>query len=205
VLYTYTTLCIFEELNRLKPILMKNMSQIFIALTFLLTPLISSAQVSAAEPEFVNTIVHLTKENMTVILERQKAQVKTSSNASTYIIGIGKTKAIGVVKGEKSDVRLSKADTLKFIARVKDNNEDPFEVITFAKFEVNPKKNVRYVEIGKVEAFKGPEDGDINRITFQAVKFGTQSYLITVKNLEPGEYMMTLKDARATAQMFGVD
>lgn len=184
---------------------MKNMSRIVIALAFSAISFFASAQVTAPEPEFINTIINVSKNNKSTPLERQKAQVKTSSSASTYIIGIGKTKAIGLVKGEKSDVRVAKSDTLWFIARVKENLEDPFEVITFARFQVNPKKKVRYVEIGKVEAFKGPEDGDVDRITFQATKYGTTSYLIMVNGLQPGEYMMTLKDARATAQMFGID
>jgi len=184
---------------------MRNMSGQLTALIFLSVSFFANAQVSAPEPEFTNSIVYVAKDNKATALERQKAQVKTSSSASTYIIGIGKTKAIGLVKGEKSYVRIPKADTLRFIARVKDNSEDPLEVITFARFEINPKKKVRYVEIGKVEVFKGPEDGKVDRVTFQAVKYGTQSYLITVLNLSPGEYMMTLKEARATAQMFGVD
>lgn len=163
-----------------------------------------NAQARSNEPEFANTIVALTKDQKVINLERQKAQVKTGGNASLLIVGVGTAKMVGFVKGDSSDVKLAKSDTLTFIARVQDNSANPNDVITFAKFQVNSKKHIRYIEIAKSGVLSQAEQGKVEYIKFEGQKYGNSSYLIKVFNLPHGEYMMTLQESRETAHMFSV-
>lgn len=165
----------------------------------------AKAQVTVPEPEFSNTVVYLNSDSTSLPLERQKAEIKTKSSASLNIIGVGKVSTIGLVTGEKSPVRIPNSESISFIARVQSNTENPMDVITVAKFEVNTKKHNRYIEIAKAASFQGAESGNVNTIGFEAVKYGQNSYLITVKKPGPGEYVITLASSSETAHMFGVD
>lgn len=181
------------------------MSRNLIVLTFLFLPAFAVAQTPVAEPEFSNTIHFITKDNKSLNLELQAPQTKVSSSASQYIVGIGKTKAMYMVKGEKSEVRIPRSDTLKFIVRVADHNENPFQIISIARLKSNPKKHTRYLDVAEVGAFKGSSTVDIDRINFKAVKYGNYSYLVTIPSLEQGEYAIALRDDPATWQLFGID
>lgn len=156
------------------------------------------------EPEFVNTVTFV-KDKTPIQLEKQKVQLKTNANASAYIVGIGKAKTIALVKGEKSNIRVPKADTIKFIVRVIDNSIDPSQVINFAKFVSNPDKKIRYIELSSSGTYSGIQSSDVTFVQFTASKYGQNSYLIEVANLDPGEYTITLEASRELAQMFGVD
>lgn len=185
---------------------MNNMSRTVITLLFLTTTVSVKAQIAAAEPEYDNTIVFVDKANKTTsLLERQTPENKISTSASSYILGVGKTKSIDFVKGMKSAVRITKSDTIRFVARVKDNNDNPADVIKIVRFKVNTKKDIRYVDNVSVGTLSTPQQAEVERIDFTAGKYGTQSYMITVVDLVPGEYYITLKDAQATLQAFDID
>lgn len=176
----------------------------FSLLMLVANPNSGNGQAKSNEPEFANTIVALTKDHGVISLERQKAQVKTGGNASLLLVGVGTAKMVGFVKGDSSDVKLAKSDTLTFIARLKDNSANPNDVITFAKFQVNSKKHIRYIEIAKSGVLSQAEQGKVDYIKFEGQRYGNSSYLVKVFNLPEGEYMMTLQESRETAHMFSV-
>ncbi len=157
------------------------------------------------EPEFTNTVTFVSG-GKPVQLEKQKVVMKTSRNASAVIVGIGKVKILGTVKGERSPIRITKADTLHFLVRVGDNTKDPATVINFARFEINKDKKNRFIEGESAQTFSADTQRDnVDFIQFTAAKYGMSSYLITVINLMPGEYTITLDGSRELCQMFGVD
>lgn len=184
---------------------MKTTCRAAIALISLISPLVSKAQITATEPEYTNTIVYVHGKTETTLLERQTPLTMVVNSPSLLLVGVGKTKSIDFVKGEKSPVRIPKSDTLDFIVSVKDNNDNPLDIIGILKLEIDKKKHNRFVEVIMTDYLKGPEINEASKVTFKAVKYQQHSYLVTIVNLEPGEYMFTLRDGRLAAQMFGVD
>ena len=176
-----------------------------IALIFLFSPLSSKGQITATEPEYTNTIVYVDGDNQSTLLERQTPLSKVVSSPSLLLVGVGKTRTIDFVKGEKSPVRIPKSDTLNFIVSVKDNNDNPVDIVGVLKLEIDKKKHNRFVEVIMTDPLKGPEINEASKVSFQAIKYQHHSYLITISNLGPGEYMFTLRDGRLAAQMFGID
>lgn len=157
------------------------------------------------EPEFVNTVTFVNGKSP-VQLEKQRVTMKTVRNASAVVVGIGKVKMIGTVKGEKSAVRVEASDTLHFLVRVSDNSKDPATVVNFARFQINVAKKNRFIEVESVKSFQADTDRDnVDFIQFTAKKYGTSSYLLAVVGLTPGEYTITLDGSRDLCQMFGVD
>lgn len=184
---------------------MKTMGWAAIALTFLIGPLESNGQITASEPEYTNTIVYVDNNNETTLLERQTPLSKVVNSQSLLLVGVGKTKTIDFVNGEKSPVRIPKSDTLNFIVSVKDNSDNPLDIVGVVKLEIDKKRHNRFVEVIMTDQFQGPKINEASKVSFQAVKYQSHSYLVTIVNPEPGEYMFTLRDGRLAAQMFGVD
>lgn len=184
---------------------MKNMSRIAITVILLSITFFVKAQVTAVEPEFANTIVHVKNSSVPQELERQTFKSKSSTSASSYILGVGKTKLISYVEGEQSPIRIVKRDSIQFIVRVKDNSLNPAEAIRLTKFSINQKKKFRFVEAFSVGAFSGVQNGESEAVKFGAVKYGSNSYLLTVRNLQLGEYFFSILDAGENVQMFGID
>ncbi|HMV10439.1 MAG TPA: hypothetical protein PK325_07470 [Cyclobacteriaceae bacterium] len=184
---------------------MKTICRTAVALIFLISPLVLTAQITATEPEYTNTIVYVHNNNETALLERQTPLSKVVSSPSLLLVGVGKTKTIDFVKGEKSPIRIPKSDTLNFIVSVKDNNDNPVDIVGVLKLEIDKKKHNRFVEVIMTDQLKGPEINEASKVSFQSVKYQHHSYLVTIVNLGPGEYMFTLRDGRLAAQMFGID
>ncbi|MBL7840587.1 MAG: hypothetical protein JNJ75_10635 [Cyclobacteriaceae bacterium] len=165
----------------------------------------ADAQLAIPEPEFYNSVT-VVVDGKPAQLEKQKVIMRTSRNASAVIVGIGKVKVLGSVKGERSPVRITKTDTLRFLVRVADNTKDPATVINFARFEINKDRKSRFIEVESAQTFSADTQRDnVDFIQFKAAKYGLSSYLITVINLLPGEYMITLDGSRELCQMFGID
>jgi hypothetical protein len=121
-----------------------------------------------------------------------------------YLTGVGKARAVLSVKGGKSPIRVRPAGVIQFVYRYKSNEVNPATIIQVFKLEST--KNSRKLEIAKAGTFSGSSSGDIAYLTFDAVKYGKSSYLITVKNLEAGEYGLALGEtASHVVNLFGVD
>lgn len=184
---------------------MQKTAVLAIFLVFLAVGAVCQTLPYGPEPEFTNTVT-LVSGVKPVQLEKQKVVMKTSRNASAVLVGIGKVKMLGTVKGERSPIRIMKVDTLHFLVRVGDNTKDPATVINFAKFQINRDKKTRFIEVESAQTFSADTQRDnVDFIQFTAAKYGTSSYLITVINLMPGEYTITLDGSRELCQMFGVD
>lgn len=163
------------------------------------------SQSAIPEPEFTNSVTAIVGREA-IQLEKQRVIMKTTRNASAVIVGIGKVRMLGTVKGERSPVRIPEIDTLRFLVRVEDNTKDPATIINLAKFEINKEKKIRFIEVESAQTFSADTQRDnVDFIQFTATKYGTSSYLITVINLTPGEYTITLDGSRELCQMFGVD
>jgi hypothetical protein len=166
-------------------------------------------QIKLAEPQYTGRIVFVNGDEP-VALEQQKSSTKSKAGASVYLTGIGKIKGTNNLKGVASPVRIEKSDKYQFIARVPDNNVDPFQLLNIFKLEQKIKKteeqSYRFIETASAATFSGSSSMDIGFIEFDAVKYGEHSFLITVSQpLETAEYAMTLEGSRDLFNMFGID
>lgn len=136
--------------------------------------------ITAKEPEYIGNVV-FAKENQTMELEKQKVSVTSSSGFAIYAGGIKESLKI---KGSNSTVNF-KGEELNFIAKVNDNNIDPFELIQIYRFAVNSDSRKLIVSNS---GFGGTKEGDLERIKFSAKKYGEKSFLITLTDYPFGEY-----------------
>lgn len=167
-----------------------------IFLTSLMACALFAQQSQNLEPEYIGKVVFLKKSTATPV-EQQKVAEETKG----YLVYT----SISFVQGVTSPMRISKGDTLQFIARVGDNRVDPFQMFNIFKLDQNTKKKRRSVETGKM-TIGSVEDGDVQMITFTAKKYGEESFLIIInQKLEPGEYAITLEGKRGLFNMFGID
>ena len=169
---------------------------------FLLTSVVAvmafsamAQQVSVEEPEFAEQSLVLTSDSTFVMLPRESASLKAKASASLYLTGIGKVKSRITLKGENSNVVVKQAPAIRLIVKASDNKTDPKSFISFFKFEV--KTNKRQALVAEVGTFTGASENSLSNIDFNAKKYGESSYLISLDNLEPGEYGLLLGDPNA--------
>lgn len=159
-------------------------------------------QIKIAEPEYKGNVL-LIKGGAGISLEKQKASIKRNLSASLLLVGMGKAKSSSVVEGISSTVRTSMHHNVQFIVKAPDYEMDPTDLINFFQLEV--KKDTRLVLGGSSDSFGTTRLNNIKMIPFTAVKYGQSSYLITVEDIKPGEYALTLEGTRGNFNMFGVD
>lgn len=155
------------------------------------------------EPEWVGDIAYVSP-NGTIPLEKQTGSLKTKASAAVYITGMGKTRTKLSINGSSSPIRIKQAGSLQFIYNAGGNDVNPRDIIQLYKLETTGKE--RKLELASLGTFSGGAQGDIDFIPFVAVKYSTNSYLVTVTNLPPGEYGFSLgKTSTYIVNLFGVD
>ena len=188
---------------------MKILSQL-VKISFLITlqtNLTWGQNIKIVEPEFSGVIVYANDTiGEGIRLEDQAATTRTKSNAAAYLpyanLVAGKTKVKNIVNGCCSNVIIKKHTDIQFIVKVKDNSIDPTTLINI--FKLTPEEDKRTCELSSATIIGGTKTGEINYIKFKAVKYGTSSYLLTIKELEPGEYTMTLPERREFFHLFAI-
>ncbi|HRG53576.1 MAG TPA: hypothetical protein PLL00_12135 [Bacteroidia bacterium] len=162
-----------------------------------------SQEVKIKEPEFTGMIILVSGGDTFEKLEKQKASAASKADIGAALFGVVKGEGMNIVNGALSPVRVKASKTIKFIAKVKENDKDPVEVINIFKLEQDKIKDKRVLIVNKVNL--NQSSSEIKFIKFEASKYGTSSYLIEISNLPGGEYAMTLEDSRGVFNMFGVD
>lgn len=163
-----------------------------------------------AEPEFIGETLILESKDSAIALEKSPAQIKTNANAGAYIVGIGSIKTRLTVKKCCSPVRVKQAEQTRLIVRAVDNYTDPLSIVTVFKFESKRKERRAELE-SESTFFGGTSSNNMKILTFSAKKFGESSYLLTLDNVQPGEYGVLVYNPNALDQRttivacFGVD
>ena len=167
---------------------------------------LAQTTVKIQEPAWEGEIVY--ENNATgngIALERQEVAVKTQADAIYYLTGLGKIRTTCSAKKSASNVRTeNQGGVIQFVCRLENNKSNPKKVIQVYEFKANAK--TRTLETGSLGALSGASSGGNNSLEFKAEAYGTNSYLITIFNLKPGEYAFSLgeKESR-TMYFFGVD
>ena len=157
------------------------------------------------EPEFVGQALAIRSDDSTEQLVQESLAPRHRASTGQKLFGIGKDHIDEMtLKGPRAHVRFKKSDGIAFIVRVPDNGLDPMSVISVFRFKV--KKKMRIAEYASVGTFGDRHTNTLERQPFTSRRFGASSYLIILKDVEAGEYGITV-DALGSLNVstFGVD
>lgn len=166
------------------------------AVTFLSIVMSVCAQ-SAQEPdfEFEPFVANLQDSTLGEPLPCENAYIKAKAGASMFIVGVGKVKSYYYVNGVSSSIALDRKQSLV----INLGGQSPLQTISINKFEVLKKK--RRFQNGEIGSFTGASvNNDEAAQTFRYKKYGKNSVLIPLSNLEPGEYCMSITNAMTNSK-----
>ena len=150
------------------------------------------AQNGLDEPNFIGEVILISPDNTPMLLEKSSVQIKTKANASTFIVGIGKAKSKITIDGPKASTRIPNSADIKLLVKAVDNASDPMSIINVFKMEASKKE--RKAELSSLSTFGSHSSNNLELMKFKAVKFRDSSYLITLVDMVPGEYGVTVKN-----------
>lgn len=149
------------------------------------------------EPEYIGQVAIINADSTIMLLQKETTEMKTKTSkwGMLPVPGAGaldKSKVNLIVKGASSPTKLSKG-SVTLIVKVTDNNVDPKQAFGIFKFEVK-KKNRQYLlaEAGLISGMKATTS--FNTVESNVKKYGSNCYLVTIENLEAGEYGITTGD-----------
>lgn len=147
---------------------------------------------TAVEPEFIGECLLLKPDQSTVLLEKHMTQTRSSG---VIITGFGSLKSKLQIEGCCSTTKVKSGDDIQFIVRAVDNNTDPMAIIKIFEFDAN--KKFRRAELASVNSFGTTKTNKLHYLNFSAKKYGQNSYIITLKDKQPGEYGITVTNPNA--------
>lgn len=150
------------------------------------------------EPEFIGESLLVKSDNSTVPLEKQLSQGRTVASTGLILTGIGKVRQQIQIDGCCANVKFAKNDDVKIIVRNTDNLSDPLSIIKVFKFE--PKKKFRRAELASASSLGSSKNNNLDYIAFSGKKFGTNSYILKLSTIEPGEYGIIISNPNALDQ-----
>lgn len=178
------------------------MKKNIITLVMLLATTVGYAQSKNIKPEYIGQVAIVNADSTTVLLKKETAEMKTKSSkwGMLPVPGAGvfdKSKVNLTVKGASSPTKVAKG-TVTLIVKASDNNVDPKQAFGIFQFEVK-KKTRQYLmaEAGIVSGMKATTS--FNTVESNVKKYGDNCYLVTIENLEPGEYGVTSGDFSSIA------
>ena len=155
---------------------------------------------AAQEPELMGKLFFLKPNTQTLTqLPREQWKRKVKRGFTTV-------KALDVVAGEHSSFRISSKDRIVFVFRPFPDQVNAIQGIRLFTFAVTSGERICMVQEQKGRTHQG----NLDVISFDAVKYGASSYALTPSgsNLAPGEYWVHVPGAGSfndPLTTFGVD
>jgi hypothetical protein len=180
------------------------MNKSIIILALLFAGAVNAQEVK--EPEYTGE-VFLIADTGFVKLDKHLAGTRTVAPTGLLLTGVGKVRTQLQVPGCCSTVFVN--GEFNLIVKNNDNSIDPMSIIQVFKLE--PKVNWRRAELSSVSALGGYKDNNLSYVPFNAKKYGVSSYLVSLSNLEPGEYGVivlnpnVLNERQRVVATFGVN
>lgn len=150
--------------------------------------------ITIPEADFSGTIVFVKVENQSIQLENTRSAFKQKQNALHFFTGglAGRSGLKLLANGKTSPVRIEIKPKMYFLYTSDENFSNPNDVIVLLKFDNTTDGNRVSTLVDMVGVVAGDKKSYENFISFQAVKYKSKSYLITVDAIEPGEYGFVL-------------
>lgn len=177
-----------------------NMKHLILTTALFLAATFGYAQ-NISEPEYNGQVALINTDSTTTLLQKEVGEHKAKSSAFGMIPIPGaslldKTKAYLSVKGVASPNKIT-SKKFSLIIRVKDNGEEPKNAFGIFKFET--KKKERRFQLLDFGFGKASANTNFTTVDYNVKKFGTSSYLITLSDLEAGEYGVVVGDFSSIA------
>ena len=144
------------------------------------------------EPDFIGEVIAILPDGSSAKLEKETVQMRTRANAGVLLVGIGKAKTKMIIESPSAAVRVNHADQIQFIVKAVDNASDPLSIINVFRFETTPKR--RLAEIASASTFGSVKSNKLERLRFEARKYGDTSYLLTLIDKPVGEFGITVSN-----------
>jgi len=166
-----------------KKYIMKKIDSLLLSLAAILFIFLPSmAQVT--EPDFVGESFQLKSDGSFIQLDKEigdfTSGVSWSSNSWN---------ALSLeIAGGLAQTRFSSSEPFQLVVRGVDNNSDPLTIISIYKFKAKTKKRSVVLSEDNSGTLMKSRTNSKNMIRFSGKKYGTSSYLITLKGLKVGEY-----------------
>lgn len=115
------------------------------------------------------------------------------------------------VPGEKAQLRIPQGQTLQLVVRAVDNNSDPLSIVSIYRLQSKRKKRKTILSENNAGTLMKSRTHTKNLVAFQGKKYGKCSYLLTINNIEKGEYGIVVlnpnnvDEKRVIVSCFGVD
>ena len=163
---------------------------IFSITALVLTASVHAQQVTVQEPEYKGQVAVINADSTTTLLQKENGVHKAKSSAFSLVPIPGaslldRTKAYLTVKGAESPNKIS-SKKFSLIIRVKDNSEEPKNAFGIFKFET--KKKERRFKMADIGFGSASATTNFTTVDYEAKKYGSSSYLVTLHDLPAGEY-----------------
>lgn len=140
------------------------------------------------------------------ILKADNSKIELDKEFGDYTKGVSFSynswRALSLeVSGSKAKTRFSQDNKpLQLVVRTSDNNIDPLTTVSI--YKLRSKRKVRSVVISEDNSWTlmKSRTHSKNMLHFGGKRYGTSSYIISLKNLEPGEYGIVVSSAKNTDQ-----
>ena len=144
------------------------------------------------EPDFIGEGIAILPDGSTAKLEKETVQMRTRANAGALIVGIGKAKTKVVIETPEAAVRLDGSGPIRFVVKAVDNATDPMSIVNVFRFETTKKR--RLAEVASASTFGSVKSNKLERLRFDACKYGESSYLLTLLDKPAGEFGITVSN-----------
>ena len=139
------------------------------------------------EPEFeFEAYIAATDSTLGVALPLENAYMKAKAGASVFIVGAGKVKSYCYVDGIASSLKVKKSDYIV----INTGGKSPLQTLSINRFELL--KSKRRYQNGQIGTFTGASYGTEGGEDFKYKKYGKDSVKIPLKDLDPGEYCLSI-------------
>ena len=159
------------------------MKHLILTSALFLTATLGFAQ-NITEPEYKGQVAVINADSTTTLLQKETGEHKAKSSAFA-LVPIDRTKAYLTVKGAESPNKIS-SKKFSLIIRVKDNSEEPKNAFGIFKFET--KKKERRFKMADIGFGSASATTNFTTVDYEAKKYGSSSYLVTLHDLPSGEY-----------------
>ena len=159
------------------------------------------------EPEFIGEAF---------LLDEQGSYTQLDKEMAAYTRGISFREnsfdALSLeITGGKAQTRISKEQPLTLIVRAADNNSDPLSIVRIYRLRAKKKKRTTVLSENNSGTLLKSRTHTKNQLSFTGKKYGTSSYLLSIKDIEAGEYGIVVTnpnnvdEKRVIVSCFGVD
>lgn len=146
---------------------------------------------SEIEPSFVGEVVALQADGTHFLLEKQIPNYRSNHSVSAVAFGIGQQRNRIRVDNCCSTSQIKANQDFQLTVKAVDNLTDPMSIIQIIK--LNSKRKFREAIMSKSNTF-GTNKSTLEVLSFKAEKYGESSYLLTLDNIEEGEYGLIVRN-----------